>query len=184
MQIVHSSIHPLCQKIVSNVGRMRHCLAYTELTGEGGGGGYVPLTPYWPWQLNSPSHSQPPSAPWGLPIPQPLWGMHENRSPHPMAFSLMGHILTHDCLHMNTDCDTLLHLAIMYVNKMDKKWQYAAKEDQQAGLRMNFPCVGSLQVVGDALRRSRAWIFCGFVILHRLLMLQHATAQQIHVPCS
>ena len=90
-----------------------------------------------------------------------------------MVFSLMGHILTHDCLHMNND--TLLHLAIMYVNKMDKKWQYAAKEEQ-AGIRMNYPCVGSLQVVGDALRRRRAWIFYAFVILHRLLMSQHATA--------
>ena len=35
------------------------------------------------------------------------------------AFSLLGHILTHDRLNMSNE--TLCHLAIMYVNKMDKK---------------------------------------------------------------
>ena len=35
------------------------------------------------------------------------------------AFSLLGHILTHDCLNLSRD--TLRHLAVMYVNKMDKK---------------------------------------------------------------
>ena len=35
------------------------------------------------------------------------------------AFSLLGHILTHDRRDMSNE--TLRHLAIMYVNKMDKK---------------------------------------------------------------
>ena len=35
------------------------------------------------------------------------------------AFSLLGHILTHDRLNMSNE--TLRHLAIMYANKMDKK---------------------------------------------------------------
>ena len=35
------------------------------------------------------------------------------------AFSLLGHILTHERLNMSNE--TLRHLAIMYVNKMDKK---------------------------------------------------------------
>ena len=35
------------------------------------------------------------------------------------AFSLLGHILTHDRCNMSNE--TLRHLAIMYVNKMDKK---------------------------------------------------------------
>ena len=35
------------------------------------------------------------------------------------AFSLLGFTLTHDRLNMSTE--TLRHLAIMYVNKMDKK---------------------------------------------------------------
>ena len=35
------------------------------------------------------------------------------------AFSLLGHILTHDRLNMSNR--TLHHLAIMCVNKMDKK---------------------------------------------------------------
>ena len=35
------------------------------------------------------------------------------------AFSLLEHIVTHDCLNMSNE--TLHHLAIMYVNKIDKK---------------------------------------------------------------
>ena len=35
------------------------------------------------------------------------------------AFSLLGHILTHDRPNMRNEM--LCHLAIMYVNKMDKK---------------------------------------------------------------
>ena len=35
------------------------------------------------------------------------------------TFSLMGHILTHDRLHMNDA--TLRHLEIMYMNKTEKK---------------------------------------------------------------
>ena len=37
----------------------------------------------------------------------------------PLAFSLLGRILTHDCHNMSNE--TLRHLAIMYVKKMDKK---------------------------------------------------------------
>ena len=48
------------------------------------------------------------------------------------AFSLMGHILTHDRLHtgieMITHMHHLLHLAIMYVNNTDKKWKRLEKE--------------------------------------------------------
>ena len=40
----------------------------------------------------------------------------------------MGHILTHGCLHMNRDA--LRHLAIVYINKMDKKRKCAENEDQ------------------------------------------------------
>ena len=46
------------------------------------------------------------------------------------AFSLVGHILTHDCLHMNND--TLYHLVIMCVNKIDKKRKRAEMEGQFA----------------------------------------------------
>ena len=37
----------------------------------------------------------------------------------PLAFSLMGHIRTHDRLNMSNE--TLRHLAIVCVNKMDEK---------------------------------------------------------------
>jgi len=37
----------------------------------------------------------------------------------PLAFSLLGHIVMHD--HLNMRNETLRHLAIMYVNNMDKK---------------------------------------------------------------
>ena len=35
------------------------------------------------------------------------------------AFSLLGHILTHDCLNMSHE--TLHQLAVIYINKMDQK---------------------------------------------------------------
>ena len=44
-----------------------------------------------------------------------------------MAFSLLGHILTHDCLNMSSE--TLHHLAMMCVDKMDRKWK--CEEEQQ-----------------------------------------------------
>ena len=37
----------------------------------------------------------------------------------PLAFSRLGHILTHYGLNMSNEM--LRHLSIMYVNKMDKK---------------------------------------------------------------
>ena len=37
----------------------------------------------------------------------------------PLAFSLLGHILTHERLNMSDE--TLRHLAVIYVNEMDKK---------------------------------------------------------------
>ena len=43
------------------------------------------------------------------------------------AFSLLGHILTHERLNMSNE--TLRHLAIMYVNKMDKERK--SEEEQQ-----------------------------------------------------
>ena len=44
----------------------------------------------------------------------------------------MGRILTHDRLHVNSE--TLCHLAIMYVNKTEKKRKREEMEDQQAEL--------------------------------------------------
>jgi hypothetical protein len=44
------------------------------------------------------------------------------------AFSLLGHILTHARLNMSAE--TLRHLAIMCVNKMDRKWKCAEEEEQ------------------------------------------------------
>ena len=60
-------------------------------------------------------------------LPQLLSTFHNNNCLRPCqvqchverAFSLLGHILTHDRLNMSNE--TLRHLAIMYVNKMDKK---------------------------------------------------------------
>ena len=40
--------------------------------------------------------------------------------------SVLGHILTHD--HLNMSIETSRHLAIMYVNKMDKKRKPEEKE--------------------------------------------------------
>ena len=37
----------------------------------------------------------------------------------PLAFRLLGRILTHDCLNISNE--TLRHLAIVYVNEMYKK---------------------------------------------------------------
>ena len=39
----------------------------------------------------------------------------------PLAFGLLGHIRTHGGLNMRNE--TLRHLAIVYVNEMDKKWK-------------------------------------------------------------
>ena len=44
------------------------------------------------------------------------------------AFSLFGHILTHDRLNMSNE--TLRHLAIMYVNKMEEKRKCEEEETQ------------------------------------------------------
>ena len=52
----------------------------------------------------------------------------------------MEHILTHDRLHMSTD--TVRGLAIMYVDKMDKRQNISKKEEQYAEL--SFSAVLSL----------------------------------------
>ena len=45
------------------------------------------------------------------------------------AFSSTEYILTHDCLHLNTDAAR--HLAIMYVDKMAMKQKHAEKKEDQ-----------------------------------------------------
>ena len=46
----------------------------------------------------------------------------------PLSFSLLGHTLTYDRLNMSHQ--TLRHLAIMYVSKMDKKGKCGEEEYQ------------------------------------------------------
>ena len=48
------------------------------------------------------------------------------RSLLPSALSLFRHILTHD--RLNTSNESVRRLAIMYVNKMDKKRKYEEEE--------------------------------------------------------
>ena len=84
---------------------------------------------------------------------------HHNNLPQSLsmfrASSLMGHILTHDCLHINND--TLCHLAIMYVNKMYKKQKGDWWVEVSLGLSL---CRGLVMRLGTT------WFF-GAVCLHR-----------------
>ena len=57
----------------------------------------------------------------------------------------LGHILTHDRLNMNNE--TLHHLAIMYVNKMDESGNVMGRSSNMTAHEMILLC-SSLQGVG------------------------------------